>query len=82
MYQQPLKCSPGELRVKLEALGCVVSEEYSLASSPGSIHWHIKKVDERRGTLEATWLKDGDAWLCYHSNRHQQWVSDVLNALL
>lgn len=82
MHQQALKYTPDELRARLAAIGCEVTKETTLLSFPKSIHWHIKKLDERRGTLEATWLTDGQAWLCYHDDRHQPWIAGALAHLL
>ncbi|MBI1333851.1 MAG: hypothetical protein JST12_12705 [Armatimonadetes bacterium] len=81
MRQQFLKYTPDELRVILEEIGCEVVEEYALSACPESIHWHIKKKGERRGKFEATWMPYGEAWICYHTNRPQEWVYEVLGIL-
>jgi hypothetical protein len=81
MYKQDLKLSQEELRFDLTVLGCTITSETSLGTRPGSVHWHIKSEHEPRGTLEATWLESGEAWLSYHDNRYQPWMDHVLKQL-
>jgi hypothetical protein len=78
VFQQNLRPNPEELRRQLEALDCTITLETTLKTYPNSIHWHIKHKKQPKGILEATWLPCGEAWLSYHTNRHQPWIDDVL----
>ena len=66
----------------LKQLNCFVSSRTTLATLPGSIHWHIKSASEPRGTLEFTQLPSGESWLSFHQNRHRPWINDVLQQIL
>lgn len=81
MYQQPLNLGEDELRMKLLSLGCELTQVTTLKVHPGSVHWHIKKHGAKTGTLEATWLPNGEAWLSYNANRYQPWIEEVIEAL-
>ena len=81
MHRQTLHLRPEELRIKLESLLCFVSMETSLKTRPGSIHWHIKHSGEASGTLEATWLASGEAWLSVHKNRQAEWIGDIIRKI-
>ena len=78
MHRQTLKLDPEELRIKLESLNCIIATETSLRTRPESIHWHIKHRTILKGTLEATWMKDGQSWLSYHANRYQPWIDEII----
>ncbi len=80
MVRQALTLTQDELRQRLASLSCYVDSETTLKTLPGSIHWHIKRLDAS-GTLEATWLPGGEAWLSYHSNRHAPWIDETIEAL-
>jgi len=50
----------------------------TLASYPGSIHWHYKKPNQK-GTLELTLLcEERRIWASVHSNRKAPWIEDAL----
>jgi hypothetical protein len=56
------------------AEGLQVGMKGSLASFPGSIHWHFKKPGER-GTLEITSShRDGRIWAQIQSGRDADWI--------
>ena len=59
-----------------------VSLETTVARSPGSLHWHIKKFG-RTGTVEVTAMpRPLRLWVSYHSNRiGDGWVQDVARQL-
>ena len=50
----------------------------TLATYPGSVHWHYKKPQEN-GTLELTLLRrDRRIWAAVHTNRKAPWIEHVL----
>jgi hypothetical protein len=50
----------------------------SLASYPGSIHWHFKNGGEK-GTLELTLLaSDRRIWAQVHTGRAAPWIAELL----
>jgi|SRR5579872_4748182 len=50
----------------------------TLATYPGSIHWHWKKSKEK-GTLELTLLPcERRIWAAIHTNRQAPWIEDAL----
>lgn len=62
-------CADRGLRVGMKA---------SLASFPGSIHWHFKKPDEK-GTLEITFVrKDRRIWAQVQNGRKAEWIDAEL----
>jgi hypothetical protein len=50
----------------------------TLASYPGSVHWHYKRGNEK-GTLELT-VAPGPRriWAQVHTNRNGAWIAEVL----
>lgn len=53
----------------------------TLASYPGSVHWHYKRGKEK-GTLELTLLPAScRIWAQVHTNRNGTWIADVLPRL-
>ena len=53
----------------------------TLATYPGSIHWHYKKP-KQKGTLELTLLRaDRRIWASIHSNRGAPWIEASLSQL-
>jgi hypothetical protein len=53
----------------------------SLATYPGSIHWHYKKP-KQKGTLELTLLRSQRRiWAAIHTNRKAPWIEEVLPAV-
>lgn len=47
---------------------------WSLATYPGSQHWHIKQ-GKRPGMLEVThWPQEGRLWVSVHENRDGGWA--------
>jgi hypothetical protein len=70
----------GEKRIEAIAasLGLEQSTKRTLASYPGSIHWHFKHKNER-GTLEAThWPMGKRTWLAVHANREGDWIDSAI----
>jgi hypothetical protein len=62
-------------------LDCFISVQTSLKSFPNCIHLHIKKQNEKSGTLELTQLASGEAWLTVHKNRRAPWIDDVVRQI-
>jgi|SRR5687767_5378768 len=53
----------------------------TLASYPGSIHWHFKK-DRQKGILEITWWEtEGRLWFKVAGNRTGHWIEDSIPVL-
>lgn len=53
----------------------------SLATYPGSFHWHYKKP-QQKGTLELTLLpSQRRIWAAIHTNRAAPWIEEVLPAV-
>lgn len=77
MVRRALTLTQHELRERLTFLSCDIVSEASLKTLPGSVHWHIRRPNSS-GTLEATWLASGEAWLSYHANRHAPWIDEVI----
>jgi hypothetical protein len=66
------------VRWSIGQLNLTISIERSVARSPDSRHWHIKKFG-RTGTVEVTMIPNLERlWVCYHDNRvGDGWVQDV-----
>ena len=48
----------------------------TLASYPGSIHWHYK-MSKQKGTLEITWWEDENRlWLKVAKSRKGDWINE------
>lgn len=61
--------------------GLHVAMKGSLASYPGSIHWHFKKNKEK-GTMEITLLKkDHRIWAQVQDGRKADWIDKELPGL-
>jgi hypothetical protein len=59
-------------------LGLTVSMKGSLATHPGSVHWHFKNGKEK-GVLELTLIAaDRRIWAQVHSGRRAPWIDLVL----
>lgn len=53
-----------------------------LKSSPGSLHWHLRKP-KISGTLEATWNPEtGRLWLKVHRLRKAEWIDGVIDQMV
>jgi hypothetical protein len=77
----PERCL-GRFRSALVQLDLEITLDSTLASIPGSIHLHLRPKAERTGTLEYTMnVRDRQAWLSWHSNRHRPWVDAVVKSL-
>jgi len=64
------------------SLGLRVALRTSTRTYPGSIHWHLKKPGEPRGTLELTyWPKTGRLWAKIHRGRRAKWIVGCLAEL-
>ncbi len=60
------------------AHGLQAAMKATLASYPGSIHWHYKKPNQK-GTLELTLLPNARRiWAAVHSNRRAPWIAEAL----
>jgi len=58
--------------------GLQVAMKGSLATYPGSIHWHYKKP-KQKGTLELTLLRSQRRiWAAIHTNRNAPWIEELL----
>ena len=65
------------------AAGLVIAMRGTLRTYRGCVHWHFKNVDERRGTLEATyWPRERRAWFSVQSGRDAGWIDRVLPGIL
>jgi hypothetical protein len=57
--------------------GLFVASMTTLATLPGSYHWHLRRHQES-GTLEVTWIPaKRDLWVSYRANRVGGWVAHV-----
>jgi len=62
-------------------LGFVIASRTTLATIPGSIHWHIRKTGFS-GTLEITIEPTtNQVWFGIHSNREASWIDDAIHEL-
>ena len=63
-------------------VGLTVTLRTTTSTYPGSVHWHFKKPDERRGTLELTyWPKNKRLWAKIQSGRKADWIHASLKQL-
>jgi len=56
-------------------------ERTTLKSLPPNVHWHIRRPGSK-GVLEATWIRNGEAWLSVHSNRQAEWIHQMVELIL
>jgi len=64
-----------------DELGLTISMETSLASYPGSVHWHIKN-GKKKGTLElTTWPGRRPLWAKVQTGRRADWIEQSLPEL-
>ncbi len=62
-------------------MGLRVRLQSSLAGHPGSLHWHLKRGNER-GTLEVTFVPEPTRlWLVVHANREGAWIDEAVARL-
>lgn len=78
----PARCDLGKAEALIErvcaAHGLHAAMKGSLATYPGSVHWHYKQLKET-GTLELTLLRgDRRIWAAVHTNRKAAWIEDAL----
>lgn len=58
-----------------------ITQKTTLLSKKGSIHWHLKKGNEK-GVLEVTyWMSQDKLWLEVHDNRRAEWNEKVIVTL-
>ncbi len=72
-----------ESAIEAECLthGLRVTLKGTLAQYPGSVHWHLKRGQER-GTLELTlWPKDRRVWFKISAHRQGVWMESVIAQL-
>ncbi|MBX7132774.1 MAG: hypothetical protein K1X67_08875 [Fimbriimonadaceae bacterium] len=61
--------------------GLVVTLRTTLATYPGSVHWHLKKPGQT-GVLEFTWsAKDKRTWFKVAKNRSAEWIDAIVAEL-
>ncbi len=84
-FTVPARCDLKNADVLIERV-CAAHSLYaamkgSLATYPGSIHWHYKKP-KQKGTLELTLLRsEGRIWAAIHTNRNAPWIKEILPAV-
>ena len=81
-FSLPARCDFAKAEALIErvcgACGLHAAMKSSLATYPGSIHWHYKKSKEK-GTLELTLLRgERRIWAAVHTNRKAAWIEDAL----
>jgi hypothetical protein len=63
------------------ANGLTITMKSTLSKYPGSIHWHLKKGQDR-GTLEVTlWPAKERLWFSMQSGRTADWVMETARRL-
>jgi hypothetical protein len=63
------------------AEGLLIGMKGTLASFPGSTHWHFKKPGER-GTLEITFFpRDRRIWAQIQDGRRADWIDSCLERI-
>lgn len=85
MFVQPIDAPTEDFDDRLErassAFGLLI-ERTTLLTHPGSVHWHLRRP-QQKGTLEVTWLPDKSrAWFAVHANRQAPWIEDAIVHLL
>lgn len=68
------------MRSRIRQAGMQLSLDGTLATRPGSIHFHIKS-EGKSGTLEYTVDPRHGASLSFHANRYQPWIDDAIEVL-
>lgn len=59
-------------------LGLTVASRTTLATYPGSVHWHVRQPPQP-GTMEITWwVSEHRLWLSVHANRGGEWVEEAM----
>jgi hypothetical protein len=81
-FQLPPSARLSDLDFLLESIciaeGLEVGMKSTLASFPGSIHWHFKKPGER-GTLEITsYPRTRRLWASIQAGRRADWIEPCL----
>ena len=86
MVEIEVVCSPYPVEPKIldavrdaaAELGLTVARDDSLATYPGSRHWHLRNPSVS-GTLEVTsWPAGSRLWVSYHDNRvGDGWVRET-----
>ncbi len=81
-FQVPSSAQGADIDSAIESTctteGLQIGMKGSLASFPGSIHWHFKKPGER-GTLEITsFPRDRRIWAKVQSGRRADWIEPCL----
>jgi hypothetical protein len=65
----------------IAAEGLTIARKGSLATYPGSIHWHLKQ-GKRSGTLELTWWPEGRrCWFKVAEGRQGDWIDPAISRL-
>jgi hypothetical protein len=63
------------------AEGLRVARKTTLATYPGSVHWHVKRGNAA-GTLEITvWPRGRRAWLKVQAGRRAPWIDETMDRL-
>jgi len=81
-FSVPARCDLTKAAVLIErvcaAHGLHAARKGTLATVPGSIHWHYKKSNQK-GTLELTLLpSERRIWAAIHTNRQAPWIEEAL----
>ena len=85
MFVQPIAAPTEDFDDRLEwactEVGLLI-ERTTLLTHPGSVHWHLRRP-QQKGPLEVTWLPDENrAWFAVHANRQAPWIEDAIAQLL
>ena len=76
-----LSGSESAVEAACAAEGLRVARKRTLATYPGSVHWHVKRGNAS-GTLEITvWPKGRRVWLKVHAGRRASWIDEVTDRL-
>jgi len=71
----------GTLVEACEQMGLRVRMRSTLAAYRGSLHWHLKRGNER-GILEVTFVPEPTRlWLAVHANREGTWTDEAVTHL-
>jgi hypothetical protein len=61
-----------------DELGLSIWMRGTLATYPGSLHWHLNRPG-KRGTLEITYApRKNRLWLAVHANRNAEWIDQAM----